>query len=155
MQILRSYLSGYPAQVIEHLSVSDENYFAALVLLRSEFLDFDFRKSQIFTEILFRELKAEFDLDAPRTFCTEVKANLWELKFFYSLDFVARETSGEELVSYILFNKLPGFFKSEMIWLSGSNYPSINFMIEHFSGAIRTLECTQNKTANGIDAFSK
>ena len=67
-QILKSYLSGYSAQVIEHLSVSDENYFVALDLLRSEFLDLDFIKSQIFTEILSHELKAEFDLDALRTF---------------------------------------------------------------------------------------
>ena len=99
MQILRSYLSGYPAQVIEHLSVSDENYFVALDLLRSEFLDLDFIKSQIFAEILSHELKAEFDLDALRTFCTQVKANLWELKSSNGLDFMARETPEEELVS--------------------------------------------------------
>ena len=65
LQILWSYLSGYPAQVIKHLSVSDKNYFVALDLLRSEFLDPDFIKSQILAEILSHELKAEFDLDAP------------------------------------------------------------------------------------------
>ena len=63
LQILRSYLSGYPDQVIDHLSVLDENYFLALNLLRSEFLDLDFIKSQIFAEISSHELKADFDLD--------------------------------------------------------------------------------------------
>ena len=104
---------SYPAQVIEHLSVSDENYFVALDPLRSEFLDLDFIKSQIFAEILSHELKAEFDLDALGTFCTQVKANIWELKSAYGLDFMARETPGEELVSH-------SFFKREMIRLSAA-----------------------------------
>ena len=55
-----------------------------------------------------------------------------------------RETPGEKLVSPIVFIKLPSFFKREMIRLSGSNYTSICFLIEHFSDAIRTLECTRN-----------
>ena len=63
LQILRSYLSGYPAQVIEHLSVSDENYFVALDLLKSELLDYDFIKSQIWAVILSHKLKVEFDLN--------------------------------------------------------------------------------------------
>ena len=145
LQILRSYLSGYPAPIIENLSVSDKNYFVALDLLRSEFQDFDFIKSQIFAEILSHELKAEFDLDTLRTFCTQVKANLGELKSSYGLDFMARETPGEELVSHIVFNKLPGFFKREMIRLSGSNYPSISSLIENVCNVIRSLECTRNK----------
>ena len=133
LQILRNCVSGYPAQVIEHLSVSDENYFVTSDLFKSEFLDLDFIKSQIFAEILSHELKAVFDLNALWAFCMQVKANLWELKSSYSLDFMTRETSGEELVSHIVFNKLTGFFKREMIWLSGSNYPSISFLIKHFS----------------------
>ena len=51
LQILRSYLSGYPAQVIEHLSVSDENNFVALDLLRSEFLH---KKSNIYRNFVSR-----------------------------------------------------------------------------------------------------
>ena len=145
LQILRSYLSGYPAPVIEHLSVSDENYFVALDILRSEFQDHDFRKSQIFAEILSHKPKAEFDLDALRTFCMQVKANFLEFKSSYGLDFMFRETSVKEFVSHIVFNNLPGFFKREMIRLSGSNYPSISFPIKHFSDTIRTQECTQNK----------
>ena len=126
-------------QVIEHLSVLDENYFVALDLLRSEFLDLDFIKSQIFAEMLSHEFKAEFDMDALRTFCTQMKANLWELKSSYGLNFMVRETTGEKLVSHIVFDKLPDFFKREMIRLSSINYPSISFLIEHFS------ECTWNK----------
>ena len=75
LKILRRYLSGYSVNVIEHLSVSDTNYFVALDLLRSEFLDLDFIKSQIFAKHLSHKLKAEFDLDNLRTFCTQVKAN--------------------------------------------------------------------------------
>ena len=78
----------------------------------------------------------------------QVKANLLEQKFSYGLYFMARETPREELVSHIVFNKLPGFFKREMIRLSGSNNPSISFLIEHFPDAIRTLKCTQNKSVD-------
>ena len=86
--------------------------------MRSEFLDLDFIKSQIFAKILSHELKAEFCLVALQTYCTQVKANLWDFKSSNGLDFMARETPGEELVSHIGFNELPGFFKRDMIWLS-------------------------------------
>ena len=76
-----------------------------------------------------------------------MKANIWELKSSYGLDFMTRDTPVEELVSHIVFNKLPGFFKREMIRLSGSNYPSINFPIEH---AIKTLECTRNTSVDRL-----
>ena len=105
--------------------VASYRAFFCIGRLRSEFLDLDFIKSQEFAEILSHELKAEFDLDALQTFCTQVKANHWGRKSSYCLDFVARETSGEELVSHIVFNKLSGFFKREIIRLSGSNYPRL------------------------------
>ena len=53
LRILRSY----PAQVIEHLSVSDENYFVLLDLLRSEFLDLDFIQFKYFQKFCLTSLK--------------------------------------------------------------------------------------------------
>ena len=47
-----------------------------------------------------------------------------------------------------MFNKLPGFFKREMIRLSGNNYESISFLIEHFSDAVRTL--LRNKSVDRL-----
>ena len=80
-----------------------------------------------------------------KLFFMQMKVNLWELKYSYGFDFMAMETLGEELVSHIVFNKLPGFFKRDMIRLSGCNYPTISFLIEHFSDVIRTLDCARNE----------
>ena len=42
MSYLVGYLKGYPLKQVSHLSITDENYSAALQLLNDEFLDKEF-----------------------------------------------------------------------------------------------------------------
>ena len=56
---LRSFLSGYAFKVISHLSISDDNYAAALPLLKDEFLDVLHMVDSCFQQIL--SMSPKFD----------------------------------------------------------------------------------------------
>ena len=49
---LRGYLTDYAFSAISHLSISNENYKAALDLLNAEFLEKEFIIEEYFTEII-------------------------------------------------------------------------------------------------------
>ena len=135
-------MTGFPAQLIKHLSISDDNYTVALDLLKAEFLDVDYIKSQIFTEILEYKLSADLDLESVRAFFTHIRANLSELNSSHGLDFLCPNTPGSELLSHVVFQKLPSLLKRELIRIGKTNYPKIDFVLENIADVIRSLECT-------------
>ena len=84
---------------------------------------------------------------ALRSFCIQMKANLWKLKSLYGLEFLVENIPEEELISHVIFTKLPSFFKRELIRLAESNYPRISFILENVSDT-RTLECTRYESVD-------
>ena len=98
-------------QVIEHLSLTDNNYNVALQSLKGLFLDLSFIKGQIFSEILNYKLSSEFNLEALRAFCTQAKANQWELKFSFASGILVENTPGEELISDVISITCPASSK--------------------------------------------
>ena len=45
LQILKNHLTGYASQIVEHLTISDENFMVAMHLLTEGFLDQDCMRS--------------------------------------------------------------------------------------------------------------
>ena len=65
---LRSFLSGYAFKVISHISISDDNYVAALTLLKDEFLYVPYIVDSCFQQILSMPPKFDpFLLEYART----------------------------------------------------------------------------------------
>ena len=146
LQLLKSHLRGYAAQIIDHLSLTDENFSIAIDILRAEFLDEGQIKNEIFRELLATRLNSENDLESVKFFLTKVKADLLELRSSFGLDFLAENTPGSELISHIIFSALPNILKKELIRLHGTNYPSIGFILKRFSEIIKSIECTSRRT---------
>ena len=139
LHVLKSYLSGYPAQLISHLSICDVNYQVALNLLKKDFLDVRFIQSKIFDELLDEKISGSSP-DAVRKFLTKIRVNLCELQSSHGLDFYDEQSPGAELIGHLVFRKLPKYIRQRFSDKASNNYPSIKFIQDNFSEILRSLE---------------
>ena len=138
---LRGYLSKYAYKLIQHLSVCDSNYLVAMELLKKEFLDLNYITDELLKRVLYA--KPNFDpkfLDT-RTYLNEMRAVLFELQSL-NLNFLEPDSAGCTLVSHIIFNKLPMIVKRELTHKTGSNYPSVIDIFEHYNDVLKMLNKT-------------
>ena len=98
LQYLMNNVTGYPLGLIQRLSIKDENFSVAIDLLKKEYLDLGLIKSQIFAQIIQAKC-IDYDLEAAKSFLTNVRADLLELKSTYSLDFLIKDSAGAEMLS--------------------------------------------------------
>ena len=143
LQYLRGYLAGYPLQLVQHLSITEENFDTAIQLLKKEYLDQEFIISAIFNQIDKAEPKPDLEFIGIKKFLTETRANLCELKCSYDLDFLEENTPGNKYLGYSIFAKLPNALKKEIIHVVGTNYPSLNQIMDNYADVIKTLVITK------------
>lgn len=136
--VLRNHLTGYAFQLIRHLTVSDENYRVALGILTTEFLDENHIVDSIFSSILLTDKIT--NNAAVRKFLSSLKAQVYELKNSFGLDFVETNSPGNKLLSHIVFGKLPALFRSELIHKGGNNFPSLEEILDNCAEITRTIE---------------
>lgn len=72
---------------MSHLSLEDENLEVAINLLRKEFLDIPLIIDEIFKQLLGSTPKYDPEFVNIKSFLSEIKAGLSELKTSYNLDF--------------------------------------------------------------------
>ena len=119
---LRGYLTDYAFSVISHLSISNENYKAALDLLNAEFSDKKIIIEEYFTKIISNSPKYDPQFEDANKYLNETRACIPDLKN-YGVDFLLPNSSGLKFISHIVFNKLPAILKRELVNKIGSNYP--------------------------------
>ena len=146
--ILKNHLRGYAQKIINHLSISDTNFDVAVEILDKEFLDREYIINSIFRSIEDSRILHENNSDSVKLFLTNLKAQIYELKNSFYLDFLEEDTPGNKYLGFVIFNKLPVSLRREIIHLVGSNYPSLNQIFEHYSDVIRTLEITKPSFSN-------
>ena len=77
---LRGYLKGYAFSLIKHLSLTDDNYAAALTILKKEFDDEDYTIETYFKLIILYTPDFDRNYDQVKTYLNEVKATVHDLK---------------------------------------------------------------------------
>ena len=87
LSLLKSFLAGYASQLVSHLLLEDENFEVAIDLLKKEFLDIPFIMDVIFKQLLGSSPKYDPEFVNIKSFLSEIKADLCELKTSYNLDF--------------------------------------------------------------------
>lgn len=139
LSYLKGYLTDYSFSIVKHLTNTDENYSTALRLLREEFLDVPFIIDSTLNRI--REAKAieDFNYSKLASWLNEIRAYLYDLRGM-GVDFWEQHSSGSILMANIVFGKVPISFKTELIHLTGSNYPGVDQIFDNYIGVIRTLE---------------
>ena len=83
LSLLKSFLTGYASQLVAHLSLEDENFEVAVNLLRKEFLDIPLIIDEIFKQLLSSSPKYDPEFVSVKSFLSEIKADLSELKTSY------------------------------------------------------------------------
>ena len=126
------------------MTITDENYKIALDLLENEFLN----KRAIFDD-LFRkiiDIKPDFDRELLKTkiYINDIKCILSDLKT-YGKDLLAHDAS-KELVSHIVFNKLPYNFRQELVRRLNRNYPYIEDIFTNYVDVVKTINLRGYRT---------
>ena len=145
LQYLLSFLEGYPLQLVQHLSISEDNFDTAIQLLKDEYLDREFIISAIFKQIEEADPKADAEYAQVRHFLAETRANLSELKGSYGLDFLEENSPGNKYLGYSIFSKLPSELKKELIHAVGTNYPTLNHILDKYADVVKTLVITKTR----------
>ena len=143
LSYLFGYVKGYALKLINHLSISDENYMVALQLLKEEFLDVNYIIDETFKNILKVTPSEEFDSEFTnvRLYLAEVRSYLHELTA-YKVDLLTEETAGNLFVSHIIFNKLPRIVRKELITRADNSYPTLADIFLNYKEVLKTLSRT-------------
>ena len=91
LSLLKSYLTGYAAQIISHLTLEEANYEVTIKLLTEEFLKIPLIVDEIFKQLLDASPKYDANFINMKQFLSETRADLSELKTSYNLDFFFRK----------------------------------------------------------------
>ena len=84
---LKSYLTGYAAQLLSHLTLEEANYEVAIKLFTEEFLDIPLIVDEIFKQLFDASPKYDANFINVKQFLSETSADLSELRTSYNLDF--------------------------------------------------------------------
>ena len=145
LSLLKSYLTGYAAQLISHLTLEEANFEVAIKLLTEEFLDIPLIVDEIFKQLLDASLKYDVNFINVKQFLSETRVDLSELRTSYKLDFLEEETPGFRIISHIVFAKLPTILQRELVHKVGTNYPTIKDIFDNYNENIKTLIKTSRK----------
>ena len=144
VSLLKSYLTGYVAQLISHLTLEEANYEVA-IKLTEEFLDIPLIVDEIFKQLLDASPKYDTNFINVKQFLSETRAELSELRTLYNLDFFEEERPGFRIISHIVFAKLPSILQRVLVHKVGTNYPIIKDIFDNYNESIKTLIKTSIK----------
>ena len=116
----------------------------AIDLLKKEFLDIPSIIDEIF-KLLGSSPKYDPEFVNIKSFLSEIQADLSELKTLYNLDFFEENTPGYELLSHIIFSKLPPTLQKELIRKVDSNYPKINQIFDSYKVMLKKKKKKKKK----------
>ncbi len=142
---LLGYLKDYAYTVVSHLSIAEGNYRTAVELLKKEFLDIPFIVDDTLKNIIKatpNDNERDENFTAVKTYINEIKTYLYELKN-NNIDFITEGSSGNLLISHIVFNNLPTIIKRGLINKLSVNYPSINQIFDNYLDIIKVLNTTK------------
>ena len=145
LSLLKSYLTGYAAQLLSHLTLEEANYEVAIKLLTEEFLDIPLILDEIFKQLLGASPKYDANFINVKQFLSETRADLSELRTSYNLDFFEEETPRFRIINHIVFAKLPTILQKELVHKVGTNYPTIKDIFDNYNENIKTLIKTSRK----------
>lgn len=145
LQYLRGYLADYALQIIQHLTITNENYDVAIQLLKEEYWDHEYIVNEILKQISENKPVLDSEFEGVKQYLTKVRADLLELKNSFELNFLENNTPGNKYVSYTIFSRLPSVLKREIIRIAGTNYPSLMHIFDNYNEVIKTLAITRFK----------
>lgn len=147
LSYLIGYLRGYALCIIKHLAISDDNYDIAVTLLIEEFLDKPFLIDEGLKKVLNISPKFDVTYKQTRVYINEVRTLLHELNNL-GCDLLATDSAGCQLVSHIVFSKLPPLVRKELAAKVDNTYPTIGDIFENFNSVLKGIVRNSNVKPN-------
>ena len=141
---LKSFLSGGALDCVKHLSNEDDNFDIAISFLKKEFLDKDLVVDRHMKRLMNLKAPNYSDVGSLRSFLTEARTSIYELRNF-GYDCTSGDTLGSKIVSFLLYEKLSRNFKYKMSFLTGTDYLTVELILQHYPEVIKSLTKTQAK----------
>ena len=132
---LKAYLRGKASSMVEGIPCGENAFKEALELLEKEFLDKELIIQQILSSIInYRDVNSPDDVE---NFISFLRYKCVELKKF-RLDFLAKDSSGNYLISSLIRGKLPEFYLLEMCRRE-MPYPKLEDLLEKIPDICKIL----------------
>src|ERR1044072_4672653 len=154
LQYLKAHLSSMALKDVEHLPNVDDNYEVALQILKDLYLDVPFIIDCLFHKIDTAPVIDNKNLEAVRTFISEVRAHLHEVEEF-ELDFMEEVSAGCNFLSHIVVDKFPTSFLRELKIETKVEYPSINIILDNYHMILKSMERIRGKNPSQTSTFKK
>ena len=135
---LRVYLKGYAFRVMQHLSITDENFSSAINILKNEFLDIPFIIDENLKTLINPKPGFDTKFLETRSYLNNMRALLYDLQSL-GVNFLEEGSAGSKLVGNIIFAKLPLIVKKELTYKIGSIYSTLTEIFEHHNETIKTI----------------
>ena len=131
-----------------HLSISVESFDTALEIISSKYLDERYLVEQISVATDSVRPVRERGVSSIGYFLSEIKSLLYELKNYFSLDFLEEGTPGNSYFSHLIMHKLLMFLRKESFRALGHIYLSLGEIFDTYSNVLRVMELTKYEASN-------
>ena len=144
---LRNYLKGEARNCINNLSISDENFEAAIKILKARYLDVPLLINETIRKIcvtrpaepmIYNDLLSHFD---------NIQALLQEMQSF-GVDLIDPEPSQNVVISFIVVNNLPDEFIDHLITKSEHEYPTVKDVLDFYPEILKKMFRTSCRLFN-------
>ena len=139
LMYLKGKLTGLASQFVTNLELTNENYKIALDRLKKEFLDEGFIKDELIKQILNKQPGFDPKYDKTRTYLAEIENIMNDLTVNYNLDCKSIATSGNAIISQVVFSKLSPELQRGLINTTGNVYPNMDEIIANTNKVIHAV----------------
>lgn len=147
LKFLKCLLCDRPLLLINHLTICNKNYRAALTVLKNEYIDEDEIIDNIFQDILDISIRRKKHFATLTKFISKTTSLLAELESPFGCTFSDDRSSGVRLMAKILISRFPRKIKSEIIQLFGKRILTLSIIL------CDTREIVKRFLIKGSDSF--
>ena len=143
LQWLQSSCRGQAYNCIKAFSLEDQNYDLAMASLKTDYLDLQRVKQALLSKIVNYSFdRSDRTLRKVVSELRILKNDLEELKSVFGVDTTVG--SGEPLLQVIIFNRLPGPLKTEIMQLTNTTFPSLSQIFEYSLEAVDKINARRD-----------
>ena len=141
--LLQASVTGEAAKQISGLPVNDDNYEVALTALKARYLNKPLLRDALLKQIVYKTPSHDYEYEGTHQYLIETKNTLNDLKLHYNADLLIPGSGGYQLVSSIVFSKLPFDVQRLLIMDVSTNFPTLDQIFDRGGEIVETLVRTR------------
>ena len=155
LQWLQSSLKGSAYETVKGYSLEPANYALARAALIKDFQNLPRVKAALLEKISNVQFdRSDQSLRKVLAQLTALKNTMEELKVVFNIDVF--ENSAEQVIRHVVFSRLPGQLKNELMNMTDTMFPSLEHIFTQSVGAVDRLHhLRENQKSSGKNTYKK